>query len=131
MVQFVAHPNCQQLLASLWYEGLPGFRRRHIVFKVLLTVSVCLLYPILSLLYMVAPKSWIGLFMRRPFIKFICHSASYMTFLCESCFLVSGIIEMFIVKGCFREDACLILYLNTRHFLIFDLQSEFLSCTLI
>ncbi|ELT89523.1 hypothetical protein CAPTEDRAFT_172686 [Capitella teleta] len=79
--KFVAHPNCQQLLASLWYEGLPGFRRRHIVFKVLLTVSVCLLYPILSLMYMVAPKSPFGLFMRRPFIKFICHSASYMTFL--------------------------------------------------
>ena len=34
MLQFVAHPNCQQLLAQLWYEGLPGFRRRHIIFKV-------------------------------------------------------------------------------------------------
>ena len=28
---FVAHPSVQQLLASIWYEGLPGFRRRHII----------------------------------------------------------------------------------------------------
>jgi len=25
---FVAHPNIQQLLAAIWYEGLPGFRRK-------------------------------------------------------------------------------------------------------
>ena len=28
---FVAHPSIQQLLASIWYEGLPGFRRKNIV----------------------------------------------------------------------------------------------------
>ena len=28
---FVAHPSVQQLLASIWYEGLPGFRRKNIV----------------------------------------------------------------------------------------------------
>ncbi len=81
--QFVAHPNCQQLLASLWYKGLPGFRSKHIIFKVLLSVTMCLMYPILSILYILAPKSAIGRLMRRPFIKFVCHSASYMTFLCE------------------------------------------------
>ena len=27
-LQFVAHPNIQQLLAAIWYEGLPGFRRK-------------------------------------------------------------------------------------------------------
>lgn len=26
--QFVAHPNVQQLLAKIWYDGLPGFRRK-------------------------------------------------------------------------------------------------------
>ena len=24
---FVAHPNVQQMLGSIWYEGVPGFRR--------------------------------------------------------------------------------------------------------
>ncbi|ESN98767.1 hypothetical protein HELRODRAFT_66730 [Helobdella robusta] len=79
--KFVSHANCQQLLASIWYEGLLGFRRRHIIFKVLLTIIVSLLFPILSLIYIISPKSQAGQFMRRPFIKFICHSASYMTFL--------------------------------------------------
>ncbi|KIH43093.1 hypothetical protein ANCDUO_26909 [Ancylostoma duodenale] len=31
---FVAHPNCQQLLSGIWYEGLPGFRNRNIIYKV-------------------------------------------------------------------------------------------------
>jgi hypothetical protein len=32
--QFVAHPNIQQLLAAIWYEGLPGFRRKSPLQKV-------------------------------------------------------------------------------------------------
>lgn len=33
--QFVAHPNVQQLLASIWYEGLPGFRRKNMALQAL------------------------------------------------------------------------------------------------
>lgn len=33
--QFVAHPNIQQLLAAIWYEGLPGFRRKSAIDKVI------------------------------------------------------------------------------------------------
>lgn len=36
-----------------------------------------------SVAYAVAPHSRFGQTMRKPFIKFICHSASYFTFLCE------------------------------------------------
>ena len=32
---FVAHPNVQQLLASIWYEGLPGWRRMNIISQVI------------------------------------------------------------------------------------------------
>lgn len=32
--QFVAHPSVQQLLAAMWYEGLPGFRRKTLVAQV-------------------------------------------------------------------------------------------------
>ncbi|VDK44868.1 unnamed protein product [Gongylonema pulchrum] len=32
--RFVAHPNCQQLLSAIFYEGLPGFRDWHIAVKV-------------------------------------------------------------------------------------------------
>ena len=32
--KFVAHPNVQQLLASIWYEGLPGFRQMNMILQV-------------------------------------------------------------------------------------------------
>ena len=38
---FVAHPSIQQLLASIWYEGLPGFRRKNIVRQLFEVGKVC------------------------------------------------------------------------------------------
>ena len=37
--QFVAHPNVQQLLASIWYEGLPGFRQKNMILQVNISTS--------------------------------------------------------------------------------------------
>ncbi|XP_030634013.1 short transient receptor potential channel 4b [Chanos chanos] len=79
--EFVAQPNCQQLLASRWYDELPGWRRRHWAVKFVTCVFIGLLFPVFSICYLVAPKSRYGLFIRKPFIKFICHTASYLTFL--------------------------------------------------
>ncbi|NXC18801.1 TRPC4 protein, partial [Corythaeola cristata] len=78
---FVAQPNCQQLLASRWYDEFPGWRRRHWAVKMLTCVVIGLLFPVFSVCYLIAPKSPLGLFIRKPFIKFICHTASYLTFL--------------------------------------------------
>ncbi|XP_051877123.1 short transient receptor potential channel 5-like [Pristis pectinata] len=79
--EFVAQPNCQQLLATLWYDGFPGWRRRHWAVKLLTCITIGFLFPILSVVYLVAPKSRLGLFIKNPFIKFICHTGSYLTFL--------------------------------------------------
>ncbi len=79
--QFVAQPNCQQLLASRWYDEFPGWRRRHWAGKFITCVFIGLMFPLLSLCYLVGPKSRYGLFIRKPFIKFICHTTSYLTFL--------------------------------------------------
>ncbi|XP_018406450.1 PREDICTED: transient receptor potential-gamma protein [Cyphomyrmex costatus] len=79
--KFVAHPNVQQLLASIWYEGLPGFRRKNMFLQALEIVRIGVLFPFFSVAYIIAPHSMIGKTMRKPFIKFICHSASYFTFL--------------------------------------------------
>ncbi|XP_026531286.1 short transient receptor potential channel 4 isoform X4 [Notechis scutatus] len=79
--QFVAQPNCQQLLASRWYDEFPGWRRRHWAVKMLTCIIVGFLFPVFSVCYLIAPKSRLGLFIRKPFIKFICHTASYLTFL--------------------------------------------------
>lgn len=71
------------MLASIWYEGLPGFRRRNIIFQTIQLAIIGALFPVLSIAYILAPHSVIGQFIKKPFIKFICHSASYVTFLCE------------------------------------------------
>ncbi|XP_032084042.1 short transient receptor potential channel 5 [Thamnophis elegans] len=79
--EFVAQPNCQQLLATLWYDGFPGWRRKHWAVKLLTCVTIGLLFPVLAVAYLMAPKSRLGLFIKKPFIKFICHTGSYLTFL--------------------------------------------------
>lgn len=79
--KFVAHPNVQQLLASIWYEGLPGFRRKNMLLQSLEVIRIGMLFPLFSILYILAPHSRVGKTLRKPFIKFICHSASYFTFL--------------------------------------------------
>lgn len=81
--KFCAHANVQQLLASIWYEGLPGFRRKNIVVQTLQIIFIGFLFPFFSIAYILAPCTRIGQVMKKPFIKFICHSASYMTFLGE------------------------------------------------
>ncbi|XP_023681778.2 short transient receptor potential channel 4b [Paramormyrops kingsleyae] len=79
--EFVAQPNCQQLLASRWYGEFPSWRKRHWFMKLLTCIFIGLLFPFFSLCYLVAPRSRLGLFIRKPFIKFICHTTSYLTFL--------------------------------------------------
>ncbi|ROT77963.1 putative TRPL channel protein [Penaeus vannamei] len=79
--KFVAHPNIQQLLAALWYEGLPGFRRKAVIDKCLEIVKVVALFPLYCLLYILSPDSPTGTLIRTPFMKFLIHSASYLFFL--------------------------------------------------
>lgn len=52
-------------------------------FAVLFQNGIGILFPLFSFTYIIAPQSRIGQTMRKPFIKFICHSASYFTFLCK------------------------------------------------
>jgi len=78
---FVAHPSVQQLLASIWYEGLPGFRRKNIFSQITDLIKLACMFPINSFIYIMAPHSPGGKFMRNPFVKFVSHSASYLFFL--------------------------------------------------
>ncbi|KAL0852615.1 hypothetical protein ABMA27_016897 [Loxostege sticticalis] len=79
--QFVAHPNVQQLLAAIWYDGLPGFRRLSMVGQLIKVGKLGAMFPVYSSIYMLSPTSQMGLFMKKPFVKFICHSSSYAFFL--------------------------------------------------
>ena len=78
---FVAHPNVQQMLGSIWYEGVPGFRRHHILLQSLVLARMVIMYPYYCVMYMLAPNTQTGQFIKKPFIKFICHSSSYIFFL--------------------------------------------------
>ncbi|CAH1159813.1 unnamed protein product, partial [Phaedon cochleariae] len=78
---FIAHPNVQQLLASIWYEGLPGFRRKKMIGQGFQVAKIGMMFPVYCTIYMLAPTSPMGLFMKKPFVKFICHSTSYAFFL--------------------------------------------------
>ncbi|XP_023159908.2 transient-receptor-potential-like protein isoform X1 [Drosophila hydei] len=79
--KFVAHSNIQQLLSSIWYDGLPGFRRKGIVDRFICIAQVALLFPFYCCIYMFAPNCRTGQLMRKPFMKFLIHASSYVFFL--------------------------------------------------
>ncbi|XP_075544197.1 transient-receptor-potential-like protein isoform X3 [Dermacentor variabilis] len=79
--QFVAHPNCQQLLTSIWYQGLPVWRRRNALSKTCLCAGLIMLLPLIACYYLAFPRSRFSRVVRSPFMKFIYHSASFGCFL--------------------------------------------------
>ncbi|XP_058837341.1 transient-receptor-potential-like protein [Topomyia yanbarensis] len=79
--KFVAHPNIQQLSAAMWYEGVPGFRRKSAIQKMCIIFKVALLFPLYCMMYMIAPNCETSKFMRKPFMKFLIHASSYLFFL--------------------------------------------------
>ncbi|XP_072231484.1 short transient receptor potential channel 6a [Leuresthes tenuis] len=79
--KFVAHPNCQQQLLSIWYENLPGLRQQTTAIKLLVVLAVAIGLPGLAMAYWVAPCSRVGKVMRSPFMKFVAHASSFTIFL--------------------------------------------------
>lgn len=79
--QFVAQSNCQQFLNTVWFGQMAGYRRKHTCKKILTVLMVGIFWPVLSLCYLLAPKSRVGRIIHTPFMKFIIHGASYFTFL--------------------------------------------------
>uniref|UniRef100_A0A3B3T5B4 Transient receptor potential cation channel, subfamily C, member 6a n=1 Tax=Paramormyrops kingsleyae TaxID=1676925 RepID=A0A3B3T5B4_9TELE len=79
--KFVAHPNCQQQLVSIWYENLSVLRQQTMAVKFLVALIVAVGLPFLALLYLIAPCSKLGKVMRGPFMKFVSHAASFTIFL--------------------------------------------------
>ncbi|KAF4787715.1 transient receptor potential cation channel subfamily C member 7 [Turdus rufiventris] len=57
--KFVAHPNCQQQLLSIWYENLSGLRQQTMAVKFLVVLAVAVGLPFLSMAYWIAPCSMI------------------------------------------------------------------------
>ncbi|XP_048091337.1 short transient receptor potential channel 6a [Alosa pseudoharengus] len=79
--KFVAHPNCQQQLLSIWYENVSGLRQQTTAIMVLVVLAVAIGLPALAMVYWIVPCSKLGRIMRGPFLKFVAHAASFTTFL--------------------------------------------------
>ncbi|XP_013868839.1 short transient receptor potential channel 1 isoform X3 [Austrofundulus limnaeus] len=79
--EFVAQSNCQQFLNTVWFGEMASYRRKHTCLKMGTVLSVALLWPLLSICYLLVPRSRFGQIIHTPFVKFIIHSASYFTFL--------------------------------------------------
>uniref|UniRef100_A0A667FZD1 Transient receptor potential cation channel subfamily C member 7 n=1 Tax=Lynx canadensis TaxID=61383 RepID=A0A667FZD1_LYNCA len=79
--KFVAHPNCQQQLLTMWYENLSGLRQQSIAVKFLAVFGVSLGLPFLAIAYWIAPCSKLGRTLRSPFMKFVAHAVSFTIFL--------------------------------------------------
>ncbi|KAM7390379.1 hypothetical protein PAMA_008511 [Pampus argenteus] len=79
--EFVAQSNCQQFLNTVWFGETASYRRKHTCLKMATVLSVAMLWPLLSVCYLLVPRSRVGQIIHTPFVKFIIHSASYFTFL--------------------------------------------------
>ncbi|XP_026515259.1 short transient receptor potential channel 7 isoform X4 [Terrapene carolina triunguis] len=79
--KFVAHPNCQQQLLTMWYENLSGLRQQSIAVKFLAVFGVSVGLPFLAIAYWIAPCSKLGRILRSPFMKFVAHAVSFTIFL--------------------------------------------------
>ncbi|XP_067314186.1 short transient receptor potential channel 3 isoform X1 [Pseudorasbora parva] len=91
--KFVAHPNCQQQLLTIWYENLSGLREQTTAVKCLVVLVVALGLPLLAVGYWFAPCSKLGKVLRSPFMKFVAHAASFIIFLCLLVFNASDRFE--------------------------------------
>lgn len=69
-VQFVAHPNCQQQLLTLWYENLSGLRQQSITVKCLTVLGVMLALPFLAIAYWIMPYSKVPSILQHSPIRF-------------------------------------------------------------
>lgn len=60
-LQFVAHPNCQQQLLTIWYENLPGLRQQSVGVKCWTVLGVTVGLPFLAIAYWIMPCSKVWL----------------------------------------------------------------------
>ncbi|XP_076459396.1 short transient receptor potential channel 7-like isoform X2 [Babylonia areolata] len=80
--KFVAHPNCQQHMTSIWYGSEMGFLQSlNVLMQFLYLLLFIPLIPFLCVTYVFVPGGKIGAIMRCPVTKFITHTTSHMCFL--------------------------------------------------
>ncbi|XP_070548220.1 short transient receptor potential channel 4-like [Ptychodera flava] len=79
--RFIAHAHCQQFLIGEWYRELRNTIDKNRITFILSSILIAISYPLLSLCYLLVPKGKLARFTRIPYVKFVMHSTSYLTFL--------------------------------------------------
>ena len=60
-LQFVAHPSCQKKLTSMWYSSCEWLKNRSWTLRMAIIILIALVYPVLAIVYMVAPRSKVSI----------------------------------------------------------------------
>ncbi|CAH8493368.1 unnamed protein product [Dicrocoelium dendriticum] len=80
--KFVAHPNCQQYLTSIWYGSETAFLQSwSLIRKIGLSIFATPLLPLFCIMYIILPTSNLARAMRCPAAKFATHVISHFLFL--------------------------------------------------
>lgn len=66
---------------SCVFRGVPFWRTRGIAFRILYVLTQVLIYPVMAFLYFFFPFLELSRKIKRPFVKFINHTASFVIFL--------------------------------------------------
>lgn len=80
--QFVAHPFCQHLIMQHIFGDITKWRTRGFVYRALYVIVQVLIFPVMAFMYIFFPFLPFSRKMKRPLIKFINHTVSFIGFLC-------------------------------------------------
>lgn len=64
--QFIAHPNCQEYTLARWYFGNQKWRQMSTLRFTLLSMLVSMLYPVLSIIYILLPWDKFSRMVKTP-----------------------------------------------------------------
>ncbi len=65
LFQFIAHPNCQQVLSAEWEAGYPGWEGMSSAKRFAVILVRMVMLPLIAIFYLIAPKSKMALNMIR------------------------------------------------------------------
>ncbi|XP_065162715.1 short transient receptor potential channel 4-like [Atheta coriaria] len=78
---FVAHPNTQQMVESVWHADWYEWKYKHVIVRSLYPIARLIILPLIALMCLVMPKHYWVKHWSIPLNKMITHNASYLLFL--------------------------------------------------
>ncbi|XP_001637374.2 short transient receptor potential channel 4 isoform X2 [Nematostella vectensis] len=79
--EFVAHPFCQHLVMQHIFGDITGWRTNHFLYRIAYVLTQVIIFPVLAVIYFFMPFLEVGRKIKRPFVKFINHTSSFVVFL--------------------------------------------------